>query len=86
MAAAEALIAVTAQRRRTSTDDSVHDLAVLPGVMRAVPLPEAVAECADDVGHLKGGPAHRCTRLLKCFVSFVSESWMASSGLATACR
>ncbi len=86
MSAAGALIAMTSQSRRAATDDGVHHLAVLPGVVRSVPFPESAARCAKDVGHLKGGPAHRCTRLLRGFVSFVSENWIASSGLATACR
>jgi hypothetical protein len=86
MATAGAPIAMTAQSCRATTDDGVHHLAVLPGVMRAVPLPEAVAGCAEDVGHLKGGSAHRCTRLLECFTSLGVETASASSGLATACR
>jgi hypothetical protein len=31
--------------------------------VRSVLLPKAVARCADDVGHLEGGPAHRFLRL-----------------------
>src|SRR5450432_4238450 len=87
MAAAKTLVAMTAQSCRPTTHDRIQDFAMLPGEVRAVPLPEAVARAAEDVGHLKGGAAHRCTRLLSRFISPSGVAiWMASSGLATACR
>ena len=86
MSAAQTLIAMTAERRRAATDDSVHHLAVLRGQMRSMPFREAAARSANDVGHLEGGPAHRFARLLECFTSLGVETSMASSGLATACR
>ena len=86
MSAAGASVAMTAQRRRAATDDSVHHLAVLRGEMRSVSSEEAAAGYAEDVGHLKGGPAHRFTRLLECFTSLDVETVSDSSGLATACR
>ncbi len=69
MAAAQTLIAMTTQSRRATMDNSVHHLAVLPGQVRSVPLPEAAARYAEDVGHLKGGPGHLLARLLDRFMS-----------------
>src|ERR1019366_3815294 len=86
MSAAQTLIAMASESSRAATDDSVHDLAMLPGQVRSLPFPEAVARCAEDVGHLKGGPSHLFTRLLECFTSLTLDTSIASSGLATACR
>jgi len=65
VSAAGASIAMTTQGRRAATDDSVHHLAVLEGEMRSMPVQEAAAGSAEDVGHLKGGPGHPFTRLLE---------------------
>jgi hypothetical protein len=43
MTTAQALIAMTAKRRRAAPYDSVHHLAVLERQMRSVSLPEAAA-------------------------------------------
>ena len=86
MSAAGASIAMTSKSRRAATDDGVHHLAVLGGEMRSMPLQEAAAGYAEDVGHLKGGPVHRFTRLLECFTSLDVETVSASCGLATTCR
>ena len=45
---------MTAKRRCAATDDRVYHLAVLRGEMRSMPLDEAAAGYAEDVGHLKG--------------------------------
>ena len=86
MSAAGASIAMAAERRCAATDDGVHHLAVLPAEMRSMPLEEAAAGSTQNVGHLKGGPAHRFTRLLECFASLDVETVSVSSGLATACK
>ena len=86
MAAADALIAMAAQRRGAASDDSIEHLAMHPCKVRLVLLPESVARCADDVGHLEGGPAHRLIFLLDRFTSLGLDTSIASSGLATACR
>ena len=86
MSAAGATVAMSAERRRAATDDGVHHLAVLWGKMRSVSRDEAAAGYAEDVGHLKGGPAHRFARLLESFSSVEVETVSDSSGLATACR
>ena len=86
MSAAGASIAMTAERRCAATDDGVHHLAVLRGEMRSMPLDEAAAGYAEDVGHLKGGPAHRFARLLESLASAEVEIVSDSIGLGTACR
>jgi hypothetical protein len=58
---------MTAERRCAAADDSVHHLAVLEREMESVSFPKAAARCAEDVGHLEGGWAHRFARLLECF-------------------
>src|SRR5215831_11554140 len=70
MSTAEALITMTTERCRTAVEDRVHYLAVLESEMRSVSFPEAVARCAENVGHLEGGSAHRLARLLECFTAF----------------
>jgi hypothetical protein len=86
MSAAVASVAMTTERRRAATDDSVHHLAVLRGEIRSMPYDEAAAGCAEDVGHLKGGPAHRFARLLESLASAEVETVSDSIGLGTACR
>ena len=86
MATADALIAMTAQYRGAAPDDGIEYLAMRPCKVRLVPFPESVARCADDVGHLEGGPAHRFINLLDRFTSSRLDTSMASRGLATACR
>ncbi len=86
VSAAGATVAMSAERRRAATHDRVHHLAVLRGKMRSMPSEEAAARYAKDVGHLKGGPAHRFARLLESFSSAEVETVSDSSGLATACR
>jgi hypothetical protein len=81
MAAAKTLIVMTTQSCGAATDDSVHHLAVLPGLVRSLPFPGARARCTEDVGHLKGGPSHLFTRLLECLTSSVLDTSRASSGL-----
>ena len=86
MPAAQTLIAMAAECRRAATDDGVHHLAVLKRKMRSIAFDEAAARGAKDVGHLEGGTAHRLARLLECLAAVVSETSIASSGLATPCR
>ena len=86
MAAASALIEMPAQCRSAAANDGVKYLAMHPCKVRLVLVPKAVACCADDVGHLEGGPAHRFLSLLERFTSSGLDTSMASSGLATACR
>jgi len=64
MAAADALIAMTAQCRGAAADDGIEHLAMRPCKMRLLLLPESVARSTDDVGHLEGGSAHRALRVV----------------------
>ena len=86
MAAADALITMTAQCRSAAADDGIEHLAMRPCKVRLLLFPETVARCADDVGHLEGGPAHRFIRLLERFTSSGRDTSIASSGLGIACR
>ena len=86
MSAAGASIAMAAKRSCAATDDGVHHLAVLGGEMRSMPFQKAVARGTQNVGQLKGGPAHPFTRLLECFTSPDVDTARASRGLATACK
>ena len=54
-----------------------------PGAIPAVPR-RCPPMHAKDVGHLKSGSSHRLTRLLKCLISSVLDTSIASRGLATA--
>src|SRR5258707_11042590 len=69
MAAADALIAMTAQCRAAAADDGIEHLAMRPCKMRLLLFPESVARSTDDLGHLEGGSAHRLIFLLKRFTS-----------------
>ncbi len=64
MAAADALIAMTAQCRGAASDDGIEHLAMRPCKMRLLLFPESVARSTDDVGHLEGGSAHRALRVV----------------------
>ena len=86
MAAADALIAMTAQCRGAAADDGIEHLAMRPCKMRLLLFPETVARSTDDVGHLEGGPAHRFISLLERFTSSGLDTSIASSGLGIACR
>jgi len=86
MAAARALITMAAQGRSAASDEGIEHLAMLPCKVWSVVLPESVACCADDVGHLKGRPAHRFFFSLERFTSPAPDTSIASSGLGTACR
>ena len=60
MSAVGARIAMTTERRGTAASDRIQHLALRPGQRSAIPLAEAVATDANDVGHLQGrGRLHR---------------------------
>src|ERR1700678_4054227 len=40
IAAAQTLVAMASESRSAATNDSIHDLAVLPGQVRSLPFPE----------------------------------------------
>ena len=86
MAAGRALIAMTTKSRGAAADDGIEHLAMRPCEVCSVLVPKAVACCANDVGHLEGGPAHRLIFLLERFTPSGLDTSMASSGLGIACR
>src|SRR5271165_611299 len=71
---------------RCGSGRCIEHLAMRPCKMRLLLFPEAVARSTDDVGHLKGGPAHLLIFLLERFTSSGLDTSMASSGLGIACR
>jgi hypothetical protein len=77
MAAADALIAMTAQCRGAASDDGIEHLAMRPCKMRLLLFPESIARSTDDVGHLEGGSAHRLIFLLERFTSSGQDTSMA---------
>ncbi len=68
MAAADALSKMTAQRHGAAPDNGIEHPAMHPCKVRVLFL-KSVARCANDVGHLEGGPAHRLIFLLDRFTS-----------------
>ena len=79
-------IAVPAERGGAALRDGAEDAPMPPGDPGAVPLQEAIAMSAHDVGHLEGWPRHRwCFNRVRRAVSG-PEIVSVSSGLATACR
>jgi hypothetical protein len=74
---------MTTEKRGPATHDGVHDLELLETEPALMSLDESVAQRAEDVGHLHGGPVHsfffRPDRLI---VSMV-ETRIDSNGLVT---
>lgn len=60
MAASGTGIEVAAQRRRPAVQNRAERLELLEAETSSVPVQKAVALCAEDIGHLHGGPAHFC--------------------------
>jgi hypothetical protein len=53
-------IDMTAQRSRAAALNGAKGLELLKVKAPSIPIQEAVALCAEDVGHLHGGAAHFC--------------------------
>jgi hypothetical protein len=53
-------IDMTAQRSRAAALNGAKGLELLKVKAPSIPIQEAVALSAEDVGHLHGGPAHFC--------------------------
>ena len=60
LSASQALIDMTTEERGPATHDSAHDLQLLETEPALMLLDESVAQRAEDIGHLHGGPAHFC--------------------------
>ena len=80
MAAADALIAMTAQCRGAASDDGIEHLAMRPCKMRLLLFPESIARSTDDVGQLEGGSAHRLIFLLERSRNRYAWYWRICSG------
>jgi hypothetical protein len=79
-------ITVPAERGGAALRNGSEDAPMAPGHPGTVPLHEAIALSAHDVGHLEGWPRHRlCFSRVRRAVSG-PERVSASSGFAAACR
>src|SRR5687768_17544017 len=86
MAALSTPVYMAAESCRAAVPDGAQHLQLRPCEMVSVPFDEPVAGCADNVGHLEGGPAHFFTSLRERLTSSGADTGMASSGFATAVR
>lgn len=86
MVTLRAVIEMAAQRGRAAARQRAEYASVQRCQPGRVRLDEAIAGCANDVGHLEGWPAHRfCSRRDRRAVSG-ADTGIESNGLATACR
>lgn len=74
------------QSGSAASHDGIEHLAMRPGKVGSMLVPEAAAGCADDVGHLQGGAAHRLIFFLERFTVSGLQTAIASIGLAMACK
>ena len=74
MAAARALIQMTAQRRRAAALDGAQHAEMLPVQSGSILLNEAFACCSNDVGHLEGWRVHLLCSLRERFTCSGSEN------------
>ena len=58
MTAAGTRVEMPTQRCRAAVLDGAEHFQLLKAEARSVPIEKAVALCADEIGHLQGGPAH----------------------------
>src|SRR5215472_17575827 len=86
IAAARTLVAVAVQNGNAAGCDCLQDLAVGPVNPAAMILDEAIALCANDIGHLQGWPGHFFLSLREHLTWSRLESSRESSRLVMACR
>ena len=86
MTASRTLVNVAAECCRATALDGIQDFDVHPFDPASVSFDEAVAYCANDIGHLQGWPVHFFCNFRERFASLGSETGRLSSGLATALR
>src|ERR1019366_8563366 len=70
MPATRASIAMTAQSSGATTQNGTKGFELLKVKARSIPIQETIALCAEDVGHLKGGPSHSSFFRLKLRLMF----------------
>ena len=86
IATSRAQVAVPAECRSATACDGSEDFAVGPVDPTAVDLDEAIALCANDIGHLEEWPGHFFFSLRERWMLSRLETARVSSGLVTACR
>src|SRR5215831_18739552 len=86
IAAARTLVTMAAQNGSAAGRNGMQDFAVRPVNPAAMVLDEAIALCANDIGHLQGWPGHFLSSLRERLTCSRLESASASSGLAIAWR
>src|ERR1700687_4863207 len=87
MTAARAGIAMTAQRCGAAAQNGPKRFELLKAKAGSIPIQEAIAVRAKNVGHLEGGPSHFSFFRLKLRLMFwVLDRVRLSSGFVTACK
>src|SRR5437867_4384491 len=87
IAAAQASIAMSAEGSGATALNGTKGFELLKAEARSIPIQEAIAVRAKNVGHLEGGPSHCWFFRLKLRLTFsVPESARLSSGLVTDCK
>ena len=87
MTASRTSIAMAAERSGAAAQNGAKSFELLKAEARSIPIQEAIALRAKDVGHLEGGPSHSLFFRLKLRLMFsVLERSRPSSGLLTACK
>src|SRR5207244_4754495 len=87
MTAVGAGIAMAAQSRGATAQNGPKRFELLKAKAGSIPIKEAIAVRAKNVGHLEGGPSHFSFFRLKLRLMFsVLDRARPSSGLVTACR
>ena len=81
MAARQASVAMSAQRRRAATLDGREHLQVPTSQPGSIAIDEVPALRANDIRHLEGWPRHRC---LATVLSGLSGRFTCASGASTA--
>ena len=86
LAAARALIQMTAERGRAATLDGSQHAKMLPRQSGSVFLDKPFACCSNDIGHLEGWRVHLLCSLRERLTCFGSENSTLSIGVPAAFR
>jgi hypothetical protein len=81
-----ATVAMSAECRSATACDGAEDFAMGPVDPAEVALDEAIALCANDIGHLEEWPGHFFFSLRERWTWSRLETVRLSSGLVIACR
>ena len=80
-------IEMSTQSGGAALADGTKGLQLLIAEIGLVPVQKTVAQCAEDIGHLHGGPAHAGSfGLDPRSLVFTSDSFSFCNGFAAACR